>query len=108
VRLARHEVGRHTRKRNGQIVEAFELGIWKSNTVKDQRDLLTCIEAGWKLQTLPQAEFEAARDFMSVLFASKGEILERCLASQYVIPIDPIDDLPHFRGRSSRRIYPSD
>src|SRR5277367_6549063 len=108
VRLARNKIGRHTGKRNGEIVEALEFGIRKGNPVKDQSDLLTGIEAPGKLQALAQAEFKAVRYFMSVLFASKGEVLERCLASQYVIPVDPIGDLLDLRGRSSSSVYTSD
>ena len=79
MRLAGNKIRRHTRKRDGKIIKALEFGVWKEHFVKNQRDLLTCIEASRKLQALAQAEFETARDFMSVLFASKGEILERCL-----------------------------
>ena len=38
--LAGNEVGRHTGKRDGEIVEALEFGIWKGNPVKDQGNLL--------------------------------------------------------------------
>jgi hypothetical protein len=43
--FAGHEVRRHTGKSDGEIIEALEVGIWKCNSIKDQRYLLTCIEA---------------------------------------------------------------
>ena len=57
---------------------------------------------------LAQAEFETVRYFMSVLFAPKREVLERCLASQYFVPIDPVGDLPDLRRRSSSSVDSSD
>ena len=105
---AGNEVRRDTGKRDGEIVEALELGIRKGNPVKDQRYLLTCIEASRKLQPFAQAEFQTIRDFMSILFAPELEVVERCLAPQYIVPIDPVGDLPDLRGRPSCRIDPSD
>jgi hypothetical protein len=49
VWLAGNEVRRHTGKSDGEIIEALEFGIWKGNPIKDQRYLLTCIEALRKL-----------------------------------------------------------
>ena len=99
MRLTKHKVRRYTGERYREIVEALEFGIWQGNFVQDERDLLTCIEATGKLQALAQAEFESIRDFMSVLLTPKRKILERCLASQHVVPVDSIGDFFDLLGR---------
>jgi hypothetical protein len=103
--LARNEVSRHTGKRNGEIVKALEFGIWKGDPVKDQRDLLTRVEAAGELEAFAETELEGARDFVGILFTAKGKILERCLASQHFIPVDVVYDLPDLRGGSPCGIY---
>jgi hypothetical protein len=71
VWLARNEVSRHTGKRDGEIVEALEFGIWKGNSVKNQRDLLTSVEAPGELEVFAETELEGARDFVGILFTGE-------------------------------------
>src|SRR5258708_15121679 len=103
--LAGDKVSSYEGKRNGEIVKACYVGVRKRNTIEYQVSFLACVEPCRKLQSATQTKFKLAWDLMSILFASKGQVSKWRNSAQDLVPINPLDEFPHFGWRTTGGVY---